>query len=219
MSAQVANANTVASTSNDVSGPSYAHAVLNLKNDNSNKENINETEVNDGGINVKTVKNATNNTDNAQTQLEDEDNDSFTPVVSHSRKERKNNERKRKTANRESAGGRHHVNGGGEKKNDKKEAENKESQQQKELGDKDANDVKRVFVEAPLPKVNPWQVKQNSSQVLTANSNSENRILKPQRQSSAVNGDNSNNPGRFKDKKRNGQRVSVIFFYFRVRPA
>nr|CAI5831543.1 unnamed protein product [Callosobruchus analis] len=167
-------------------GASYAHVVLNLKHtsNNNNKENIKEVP----------KENMQEVTQDNQKQMENEpnktldDDGSFTPVVSHSRKERKHEKLKKK----------HQVvNGVPEKeKFERKDTYPKEKHpdKQKEKRDegsvkesRDASepqpDTKKVFVAAPLPKVNPWQVK---AQVVAQDTKTQ-RVLQPKKQEAAAN--------------------------------
>nr|CAH7739319.1 unnamed protein product [Callosobruchus chinensis] len=175
-------------------GASYAHVVLNLKqtsNNNNNKENIKDLPKE----NMQEVK------DDNQKQTENEpnktldDDGSFTPVVSHSRKERKHEKLKKKQQL---------VNGGPEKeKFERKDAhpKDKHPDKQKDKRDdgsskesKDGNDPqpdpKKVFVAAPLPKVNPWQVKAQA----VAQDTKPQRVLQPKKQAPVVNNIPAPNP-------------------------
>lgn len=162
-------------------GTSYAHAVLNFKNTdaNSNKENINE----DGQIRPPaTVK---NDTPKEMPNDAIDDGDSFTPVVNHSRKERKN-ERNRREKLKENNHKQQQtlVNGNGERKEfSMRDHSDKEKDREAAavVVEKDAKP--KVFVEAPLPKVNPWQ-NRNAAKSLGA---TEKRVLQPPKQETTVN--------------------------------
>lgn len=206
------------SAAQELSGTSYAHAVLNLKsNDNSNKENISEG-VKD--VQLRTNKSATLQTSKpAALQMNTkilkepveshfDDGDSFTPVVNHSRKERKTEKNKREKL--KEAKPLH--NGVVEKRETStatKEAVKETSSQVSE----DSQESKKVFVEAPLPKVNPWQTNKNAAQVLAAKEvQPEKRILQPQKQHTTVNGQPSPSVVRAPKDRRKNQRVSFIYF-------
>lgn len=100
------------------------------------------------------------------------DDDSFTPVVSHSRKERRQ-ERSKREKPRES---KPLPNGTADKRDPPATAKAQPHEQSEE--------AKKVFVEAPLPKVNPWQANRNAAQVI-ANKDAEKPVSQQQ---PAVNG-------------------------------
>ncbi|KAK9889082.1 hypothetical protein WA026_004354 [Henosepilachna vigintioctopunctata] len=165
----------------DSVGASYAHAVLNFKQT-VMKENIEE-------VTSEVVSSTSKKTQNIST-VEADDN-SFTPVISHNRKDRKNERAKRD---------RHKYSNGNDKpeKNDKPskyEVPKEQVQVNSETKEESVN-MKKVFVEAPLPKVNPWQIK---------NSTKENGIVvKSPNHSGTVSASASSNPlkpAKSKDKK------------------
>lgn len=181
-------------------GASYAHAVLNFRT-NDNKENIHEGQKDaHPRPSVKTAlqENQQNPPEAADPAAAD-DGDSFTPVVSHSRKDRKN-EKNRREKLRE-ANNKQLVNGNGEKREAKEQPE-KERDEEKEAP------KPKVFVEAPLPKVNPWQVNKNAAQIVAT---TEKRVLQPPKQETTVNGQAPQAvvcaP---KDRRRYNQKVSGL---------
>lgn len=193
MSAQVtASQNTtgIEKVQSDAAGASYAHAVLNFKSDNSNKENINSDPM-EAPVSTKTLPIQPNVANAKEVVVEEtnplaaDDDSTFTPVVSHSRKERKN-EKKREKA-REAH--RSVVNGTSEKHSEKREhASAKEpKERQPQEGDKEEQE-KKVFVEAPLPTVNPWQRNRSGSVPQPPPPKEEKRVLQPQKQGTIVNG-------------------------------
>lgn len=191
----------------ELSGTSYAHAVLNFKsNDNSNKENINED--------VKDVQFRTNRSAAQQTNIKNlkepvesyvDDAGSFTPVVNHSRKERKIEKNKREKLKETNSAKPLH-NGTTEKR----EISAVTKEPPCSVQEKDTQELKKVFVEAPLPKVNPWQANKNAAQLLAAKDiQTEKRILQPQKQDTSINGQPSSSHVRApKDRRKSNQRVS-----------
>lgn len=175
-------------------GASYANAVLKLKHTDSNKENISDTvrstkEHRVGKTALKDNKDRTRNQTNEEnTNTGQDDGDNFTTVTSHGRKERKSDKSNKREKNHPQKavivnGAPPHrevpVASGPQHDKDNKEAEST------------ANE-KKVFVEAPLPKVNPWQVNKNAAQVVggqpplpqvaVAPKHQDKRVLQPQRQ-------------------------------------
>lgn len=149
MSSQTANTNIQQSIEDktetlDNSGASYAHAVLNFKQINLNKENISDS-------NIEVTVNMKPNEKRVSIECPD---DNFIPVPA-SRKERKNEKRKGKqkafTVNSNN----------NDKLNDKKNLvkEHNIGNGQKPIQNSDTEGSKKSYVEAPIPKVNPWQVK------------------------------------------------------------
>lgn len=123
---------------------SYAHAVLNIKQTlTTNKNDTAADVVQKNNIDERPKENVPiNNND---------DDDTFTPVINHNRKERKNEKHKKgkhKLVNGEKADNKHD-------KTEKQDKDKKETTNSNTTND--LNDGKKVFVEAPLPKVNPWQ--------------------------------------------------------------
>lgn len=211
------NKNDNCSLTQESSGTSYAHAVLNLKcNDNSNKENINEA--------VKEIQAQSSKSyllqENSKNTFEPLDNylddgESFTPVVSHSRKERKN-ERSKRDKFHDNNTVKPIVNGNSEKR-DSSVAVKEQSTQQ--IDKDEAPEPRKVFVEAPLPKFNPWQANRNAAQVLaTTDKPVALRVLQPQKQYN-VNGQGPSTAVQApKDRQKYKQKVSVSnrFYFFNL---
>ncbi|KAL3289500.1 hypothetical protein HHI36_022919 [Cryptolaemus montrouzieri] len=138
----------------DNTGASYAHAVLNFKQT-LMRENIDET--------VPEVASSTVEKNEKSPSVDIDDN-SFTPVVSHNRKERKNDKSKRdrhkhsnntdKPERSEKIPDKHL-----DKHSVKHEAPKEQNQVINEPKEDNNLNSRKIFVEAPLPKVNPWQVK------------------------------------------------------------
>ncbi|CAG9855200.1 unnamed protein product [Phyllotreta striolata] len=202
-------------------GASYAHAVLNFKqqttnitNNNNNKENIEEPRKD---IPVETVDISKQPEEPKQITHEEEDN--FTPVVSHSRKERKNEKKKKLAAAAEKQDkgdfpprdkSKELRSGPKEKRDDKEQSAVRELSENQ-------SDIKKVFVEAPIPKTNPWQLKQSvqppQKEEATTNTPSvtvaEKRVLQPKKQEITVSGaEVSGVVKASKDKKRYNQKAS-----------
>jgi la-related protein 1 len=167
-------------TSSENYGASYAHAVLNFKqNNNSNKENIAE---------AKSDQCATIKIDKPQTpepQDPKDDSDTFTPVPTHSRKDRKHDQLKKDKH-------KHLVNGNVDKKDNhekfkkqpkhtKTKPESTKETQSSTQTKEDTTETKKVFVAAPIPKVNAWQIK-NAAPVAAKEPLCDKRVLQPQKQ-------------------------------------
>lgn len=171
-------------------GPSYANAVLKLTKGtrDSDKENISDYHVGTQGrsaaigakdcnvINKMTCPKASSqNLDEAMAigSSPQDEGDSFTTVTNHSRKERKKEERfaKRQTKT---------VNGVQQDKGEEKRHEKgNPSGNRSVLAEQEQDSValeRKVFVEAPLPKVNPWQTNRNAAQLLQGQQNDK-RVL------------------------------------------
>lgn len=184
-------------------GASYAHAVLNFKSveNNSNKENINEETAEPHLIS----RNKKSSEENIKEEPSLDDGAGvFTPVVSHSRKERKNEKNKK---NREAQLNRI-ISGNSDKREAPREPTTRENSRElinreQTASEKEENSEKKVFVEAPLPTNNPWQ-KQNA--VPTTSKETEKRVLQPQKQDQIVNGQATRGP---KEKRRNNQKVFI----------
>lgn len=185
-----ADHSTLRDDSKSDAGASYAHAVLNFKQQaamNNNKENISEKLPESEPQPVETVFQPQQEAVKTNNNIDDEE--SFTPVVSHSRKERKNEKRRK-----------HLVNGAADKheKSDRKEVyppkdKSKETHQKAKLDEPVKDDkseeqaaAKKVFVAAPIPKVNPWQVKQSIQNVVKEPKSQ--RVLQPKKQEVITNG-------------------------------
>lgn len=172
-------------------GPSYANAVLKLAKGtrDSDKENIS-----DYHVGPQAVDTADYNVINKMTCLKDEDmaigsspqddGESFTTVTNHhSRKERKKEERfaKRQAKSVNGAGqpGQKEYDKNGEEKSRGHEKGGNNSVGRAVLSEQEQDGAaeKKVFVEAPLPKVNPWQANRNAAQVLLGQPVAEKRVL------------------------------------------
>lgn len=191
-------------------GASYAHAVLNFKQpDNSNKENINESTIKESiepqqpqnKINLINDSSSESTKEITESSSLDDGGGGFTPVINHSRKERKNERNKK---NRETQSNRI-SNGNNEKRDNTREtpaSTNRENINRESIPDKEELINKKVFVEAPLPTVNPWQ-KKNATVVTSKET--EKRILQPQKQPDLVPNGQSTRPP--KEKRKNNQKV------------
>ncbi|KAF5303755.1 hypothetical protein FQA39_LY09828 [Lamprigera yunnana] len=156
----------------DSAGSSYAHAVLNFKTEKengSNKENIQESPVEV----VQTI------TEEEPIDIPDDDG-SFTQVVSHSRKERKQDKKKEKVKEPQ-VNNKPFVNGV-----EKRDTNSNNLTVSCKDKDKEVNkELKKVYVEAPLPKTNPWQLHRNTPST-KKEVHVEKRILMPHKQVAAV---------------------------------
>ncbi|KAJ8950288.1 hypothetical protein NQ318_021144 [Aromia moschata] len=172
-------------------GASYAHAVLNFKTNttNNNKENIKEPTVENQQL-LSMEKTKQPESEGPKANIDDDG--TFTPS--------KGSERMIKLKKQK-----HLVNGVSEKHERQEKHEKKEihlsKEKQKEPHPKDRReekdnsnnrepvdepvDTKRVFVEAPIPKVNPWQVKQMPYETVKDSLN-EKRVLQPKKQDVTV---------------------------------
>lgn len=239
-------------------GATYANAVLKLKHTDSNKENINDTvhsNIKDHRVNKSVKDNVVHNKDRARIQIQNpdesnlpnssqDDGDNFTTVTSHSRKERKNVDKHKREKNRDAPSKAPVVNGAPAQHRDQNNVPNKDNQSQ----DKDSESAmeKKVFVEAPLPKVNPWQSRsaaqlvQGQPQPQTQAQNLKNqdkRVLQPQRQEVNLSGalqiitytsviihilmtfSGNNQPSVVrapKDRRKFNQKVSLLFLMIHI---
>lgn len=124
-----------ARVSAEAAGPSYA-SVLNFRGGDSNKENI-EASPADEPVDVPPVK--------QQQVMEDgEEEEGFVPVISHARKPGKGKREK----DRRGAPPRPH----------KAAPSHSEPHQSSDQQQQSSDAQPKKFVEAPIPKVNPWQV-------------------------------------------------------------
>nr|XP_023025760.1 la-related protein 1B [Leptinotarsa decemlineata] len=202
-------------------GASYAHAVLNFKQSTyNNKENIEE---------IPRAKQSQTSMDNSS-QVEPEESKAnldeegtFTPVVNYSRKERKNDKLKKKTLTQ--------IEKDRQDKHEKKDNQvNREKVKDAVPKEKDVantketneeqEDVKKVFVAAPIPKFNPWQKKQ-LPQTVPNDESAEKRVLRPKKQDVTVNGAVviSGVVKATKDKQKYNHKVKIVVFFnirFRV---
>lgn len=159
-------------------GASYANALLKLNSAcaDFNKENINVKECT--VINKMPLPKASQHLDEVMAigSSPQDEGESFTTVTNHhSRKERKSHERQPERQSRS------------EKQQSRSEKQDKQpppASSGKQLNGEqpqasDSSPVeKKVFVEAPIPKVNPWQAKRTAAQLLQPDK----RVLQPQRQ-------------------------------------
>lgn len=202
-------------------GASYANALLSHKQSvtvKNNKENIMEN--NPEPQAQKCIPQDVKQIDSDISKMMGDDDGTFTPVINNSRKDRKvEKHRKQK----------HVPNGMIDKNEGHEKSEKKDSysskDKQKDLSSKDKKnprdsslgresgenqiDTKTVFVEAPLPKTNPWQVKNTS--VAAVETSAEKRVLQPQKQE--VSALNSSTPSQteVKDKKQINDKVRNTF--------
>lgn len=190
-------------------GASYAHAVLNFRQVDS-KEDIKESNdtVQQSANKVNTVSDTPISLDDlVEPMLLDDGGGGFTPVVSHSRKERKN-ERNKKNREAQSNKAVNNIDKrDNNRENNTREQLPKEPTQEKEK-EKEEVTNKKVFVEAPLPTVNPWQRKT----LPNSNKDTEKRVPQPQKQQDLVNGQPTKS---YKEKKKNNQKVNmskVLYF-------
>lgn len=186
----------------EAAGTSYAHAVRFKPAD--NKENIND----------EMIQRSHSPTKGKQIEmtvqpLNDDNDGTFTPVINHNRRERKN-ERTKRDKGREIK-----VLVNGVAKDDKsKEHSNRERvhTEKVDMSNGETTDAmmeKKVFVEAPLPKINPWQVNKAVVQAVAIKDTSHvsgKRVLQPQKQDAAVNGQ-STSVIRAKDKRKYNHKV------------
>lgn len=205
-------------------GPSYALAVLNFKSTQhptkgNNKENIKEAfKVEQQPALVPKV---IDKPAQAETTEPCDDDASFTPVINHSRKERKIERKKQKQTLLNGVGDKnekHH-----DKPYDKKEPhpkqkfdgrmDEKDREQTGKIPEQQSVDTKKVFVAAPLPKNNPWQKKSSSIQshqiVNTPPIISKapapqvtNRVLQPKKQDVVPNGQTNGHSSAKPDEKK-----------------
>lgn len=121
--------------------------------------------------------------------------DNFTTVTNHhSRKERKNHDKTKR--DKQNAG-----KSALWTQNQKFEASQQQSHKSQETApltkdiknEKNENQQepveKKVFIEAPIPKVNPWQTNKNAAQFISGQNNQSNndrRILQPQQDSNST---------------------------------
>ncbi|XP_066247542.1 la-related protein 1B [Euwallacea similis] len=148
-------------------GGSYAHAVQNFKNQPPSpvggKDDTKLKEEPQPAVFAK-IDPANNKPNQREVETVDDDA-SFTPVPSHSRKERKSEKKKRRHQNG-IGGEKYH-----EKPNDRKGREKRDDRDDKEHEVKPPEEQaydknkQKVFVTAPLPKVNPWQNRANVVQL------------------------------------------------------
>ncbi|KAH1023233.1 hypothetical protein HUJ04_012477 [Dendroctonus ponderosae] len=207
-------------------GPSYALAVLNFKSTQhptkgNNKENIKEAfKVDPQPVLAPKVIDKP-----AQAEAAPCDDDaSFTPVISHSRKERKIERKKQKQTLLNGVGDKHEKHH--DKSYDKKELypkpkfdkDEKDREQSSKIPEQQSVDTKKVFVAAPLPKSNPWQKKSSSIQphqiVNTPPINAPalpvtSRVLQPKKQDVVPNGQTNGHSSVKPDEKKEPQVANI----------
>lgn len=152
-------------------GASYANAVQNFKNNPTPGSNSEPPKTKEESQIPSTSQESTEKPSQAEPEVVDDDG-SFTPVVSHSRKERKNEKKKQKQL--QNGSDKH------DKHHDKKETHGVKRDRREEREDKDKETKsseeqtgdKKVFVAAPLPKVNPWKKRSASIAIGAGASNS-----------------------------------------------
>ncbi|CAH1153336.1 unnamed protein product [Phaedon cochleariae] len=179
-------------------GASYAHAVLNFKQTtyNNNKENIEETHKENHQAQAVVENTKQPEPETSKVNVVADDDGTFTPVVSHSRKDRKNEKlKKNKVAHIEKEKHEKHDKKDNHVPRDKQKDGNPKDKDKKDEKDVTSNkesaeeqsDVKKVFVEAPIPKVNPWQLK-HVSQTNQKDDSAAKRVLQPKKQEVTTNG-------------------------------
>lgn len=223
MEAQIANVPNNPQFGDDLKpdGASYVNALLNHKQlitVKNNKENI---------MDNTTEPQAQRNTSDDNKQIDSDiskimgdDDGTFTPVINNSRKDRKvekhrkqknmhngmidKNDFHEKTDKKDSLSSKdkHKDSSAKEKKNQIQRDHSPDSSESQ-------TDVKKVFVAAPLPKTNPWQVK-NTVPTNVNEPPMEKKVLQPQKQEVSING---TNPGvssvNLKEKKQPVQKVRI----------
>lgn len=206
MATQANQPNDVSSNKETV-GISYAGAVLNLKNSmDSNKENIQSAvqakEIIDkpGKVQQQCAGSGHGGSRPAPALGKPSKKDDFPQINSrHSRNRHNDRDRDKKQGNQQSCDPEGTDSDGCEKHNNKLNTKAKQSDSDSGNGNEPqalSNEDKIKFVEAPLPKVNPWTVKRNASISIPSNNplsasipasekNSDKRILQPQQQSTS----------------------------------
>lgn len=180
-------------TSRENSNPSYAHAVLNFKNTDSNKENINDTAL--PAPKELPVKEVTARSkysyqksarQNSHATHGSSSSDDYTPIIGNSRNVRKSPEKCDTNCKPVQNGP---INGSCQ---DGQMSDSKLNENDDCNGDPEKEPEKIKYVEAPLPKVNPWTVNKNAALVITGKHETspmstqtvptEKRVLQPQQQ-------------------------------------
>lgn len=175
----------------------FQNGECSFQTDKGNKENINEIVASKEVAKPDEV----NPSEPALAQTSFDEGGSFTPV---SRKERKADKKQKVAPQQQAAAAQ--VSSKRELPLPRESEKSKESQREE----------KKVFVEAPLPKVNPWQVNRNTPHIVpVAEAQSEKRVLKPQKQEAIVNGQAS--PAIVqapKDRRKYNQKVIAMLHSF-----
>ncbi|XP_065166457.1 la-related protein 1B isoform X3 [Atheta coriaria] len=134
----------------------------------SNKENVSAANMDNTPVPVQTSNDKQNKQEEPSVQpVEAQQDDEFTPVVSHHRKERKDKRKQRERARND-----RHTRQNKESSKEARERDVKKEVEVKEndpagKSDRDSDEggsAKKVFVAAPLPVVNPWQKKQRGEE-------------------------------------------------------
>lgn len=139
----------------EVAGPSYARAVRSKLD---GKQNLNGEEI----LQDLHSLNQPEQMEVTEQPTIEENDDTFTPVLSHSRRDRKNDRSKREKVREVKVA----VNGQ-VKEDNKEKASTKMNVEKNDVAVVEKTECameKRVFVEAPIPKVNPWQVNKAAGQ-------------------------------------------------------
>ncbi|PSN55356.1 hypothetical protein C0J52_01848 [Blattella germanica] len=195
MAAQVAQSSDGSQNRESV-GASYANAVLNFKTMDSNKENINavshttpkEHSAKEAPRNKSLQKSGKQQSVNSCAHNSANGNEEFPQIIPQGRNSRKLPD-KMDTSVKVSSGP---VNGSCDKtENDEKCV----SVEEEAANSSEKVPEKKKFVEAPLPKINPWTVNKNAASVITGKPTdskpqtvatsvtaNEKRILQPQQQ-------------------------------------
>lgn len=255
MAAQVASHSSDGSQNRDSAGVSYASAVLNFKNMDSNKENINASSTGSAAAkDAVTKESQTKPKTNTQQKAGKQPPNSYASAskpstnsgeefpqihAASSRNSRRvpaknvrengNNNNNNKTHNVT-------VNGASAESSSSKGETNLKEKPSPSVGETCAEPVevpeKKKFVEAPLPKINPWTVNKNAASVITgkpppeskpqlpvvsASQSVEKRVLQPQQQGTVDSGPASSNANSTvqptvvrtpKDRRRYNQKAS-----------
>lgn len=258
MAAQVASHSSDGSQNRDSAGVSYASAVLNFKNMDSNKENINASSAGTTGAkDTVTKESQTKPKTNAQQKTGKQPPNSYASAskpstnsgeefpqihAASSRNSRRvpaknvrenvNNNNNNSNNNNKT----HNVNvNGASAESSCSKGDNIKEKPSPSVGETCAEPVevpeKKKFVEAPLPKINPWTVNKNAASVITgkppenkpqlpvvsASLSVEKRVLQPQQQGTVDSGSASSNTNSTvqptvvrapKDRRRYNQRAS-----------
>ncbi|KAJ9601014.1 hypothetical protein L9F63_000852 [Diploptera punctata] len=199
MAAQVAQSSD-GSQNRESAGASYANAVLNFKSMDSNKENIiavSHVSPKEHNIKETPVRNKTSQKSGKQQSLHSSahnstDSEDFPQIIPQGRNSRRMPERIDTTVKVNSGS----INGSNDDKIDNEVKD--ENVNGDEAGNSEKVPEKKKFVEAPLPKTNPWTLNKNAASVITrklsetkphvvpvtttAASSTEKRILQPQQQ-------------------------------------
>lgn len=182
MAAQLTNQSNDGSQSRDYAGVSYANAVLNLKNMDSNKENINAAPVSaateQGAIEVQTKsKNSLQHKPGRQpssyaSASKPSGNSEEFPHISSSNSKSVNKRLPGKQDNKVKSNASQKSETSAPTDKQKPSPCNNESDVNSTEPVADIPEKKKL-VEAPLPKINPWTVNKNAASVITGKTTSE----------------------------------------------